>query len=188
MADYASGGWDFYAPNVIVGEVLYVLCQKFQNGFLFGFHTRCFVLHGFEESRSKGIPFRRWRFVAIFGNRARQWRNNRNGASFSNSIDLGLQCTNSRHHLRWILRNTGRQWSVRIEQIVECRKFIDRLRQFRLFEAPCLPVSLKKAFHLARYFRQPLTDLVVRIPIGFVPFEAEGRGRFSCINSNERTV
>src|SRR5215211_5995114 len=31
MADYAAQGWDFYAPNVIVGEVLYVLCQKFHN-------------------------------------------------------------------------------------------------------------------------------------------------------------
>lgn len=31
MADYASKGRDFYAPNVIIGEVLYVLCQKLHN-------------------------------------------------------------------------------------------------------------------------------------------------------------
>lgn len=34
MADYAAKGWSFYAPNVIVSEVLYVLCRKFQDGAL----------------------------------------------------------------------------------------------------------------------------------------------------------
>jgi len=34
MADYASKGWVFYAPNVIVGEVMYVLCNKLQDGLL----------------------------------------------------------------------------------------------------------------------------------------------------------
>ncbi|HZS46327.1 MAG TPA: type II toxin-antitoxin system VapC family toxin [Blastocatellia bacterium] len=30
LANYASKNWEFYAPNVIVSEVLYVLCQKVQ--------------------------------------------------------------------------------------------------------------------------------------------------------------
>ncbi|MDX2043359.1 MAG: type II toxin-antitoxin system VapC family toxin [Acidobacteriota bacterium] len=34
MANYANNGWAFFAPNVIVSEVLYVLCQKFQDGML----------------------------------------------------------------------------------------------------------------------------------------------------------
>lgn len=34
MADYAAKGWFFYAPSVIVSEVLYVLCRKFQDGAL----------------------------------------------------------------------------------------------------------------------------------------------------------
>src|SRR5882724_12140496 len=28
LSTYAKNDWDFYAPNVIVSEVLYVLCQK----------------------------------------------------------------------------------------------------------------------------------------------------------------
>jgi hypothetical protein len=32
--DYAARGWAFYAPNVIVGEVLFALCKKLQDGFL----------------------------------------------------------------------------------------------------------------------------------------------------------
>ena len=31
---YANDGWEFYAPNIIVAEVLYVLCQKHQSGTL----------------------------------------------------------------------------------------------------------------------------------------------------------
>lgn len=34
LADYSAKGWDFYAPNVIVSEVMYVLCQKLQDGSL----------------------------------------------------------------------------------------------------------------------------------------------------------
>ncbi len=34
LKDYAASGWVFYAPNVIVAEVLYVLCNKLQNGVL----------------------------------------------------------------------------------------------------------------------------------------------------------
>jgi predicted nucleic acid-binding protein len=34
LKDYASRGWDFYAPSIIIGEVLYVLCQKAQSGIL----------------------------------------------------------------------------------------------------------------------------------------------------------
>jgi len=34
LEDYANDGWDFYAPNIIVAEVLYVLCQKHQAGTL----------------------------------------------------------------------------------------------------------------------------------------------------------
>src|ERR1700752_1521309 len=34
LADYASKGWTVHAPNVIVAEVLYVLCLKRQNGLL----------------------------------------------------------------------------------------------------------------------------------------------------------
>jgi predicted nucleic acid-binding protein len=30
LADYAQKGWLFYAPGVVVGEVLYVLCGKLQ--------------------------------------------------------------------------------------------------------------------------------------------------------------
>ena len=32
--DYAAKGYLFYAPNVIVGEVLFVLCKKLQDGSL----------------------------------------------------------------------------------------------------------------------------------------------------------
>jgi|SRR5882672_8026884 len=32
--DYGKNGRDFYAPNVIVAEVLYVLCQKLQTGLI----------------------------------------------------------------------------------------------------------------------------------------------------------
>ncbi len=34
LNDYARGGWLFYAPGVVIGEVLYVLCGKLQNGTL----------------------------------------------------------------------------------------------------------------------------------------------------------
>ena len=34
LEDYANDGWDFYAPNIIIAEVLYVLCQKHQGGTL----------------------------------------------------------------------------------------------------------------------------------------------------------
>lgn len=36
LETYANDGWDFYAPNIIVAEVLYVLCQKHQAGTLTG--------------------------------------------------------------------------------------------------------------------------------------------------------
>lgn len=32
--DYAAKGWTFYAPNVVVGEVLFALCKKLQDGAL----------------------------------------------------------------------------------------------------------------------------------------------------------
>ncbi len=31
---YAQNGWEFFAPNVIVGEVMFALCQKFATGIL----------------------------------------------------------------------------------------------------------------------------------------------------------
>jgi predicted nucleic acid-binding protein len=34
LAEYAKAGWAFYAPGVVVGEVLYVLCGKLQTGSL----------------------------------------------------------------------------------------------------------------------------------------------------------
>jgi len=34
LDDYAQKGWVFYAPGVVVGEVLYVLCGKLQSGVL----------------------------------------------------------------------------------------------------------------------------------------------------------
>jgi predicted nucleic acid-binding protein len=34
LNDYASKNWMFYAPNVIVPEFLYILCQKLQGGLL----------------------------------------------------------------------------------------------------------------------------------------------------------
>jgi predicted nucleic acid-binding protein len=34
LETYANDGWDFYAPNIIVAEVLYILCQKHQGGTL----------------------------------------------------------------------------------------------------------------------------------------------------------
>lgn len=36
FCDYARDGWDFYAPNVVVAEVLFALCVKFQAGALKG--------------------------------------------------------------------------------------------------------------------------------------------------------
>jgi predicted nucleic acid-binding protein len=32
LADYAARGWLFYAPGVIIAEVLYILCGKRQSG------------------------------------------------------------------------------------------------------------------------------------------------------------
>ena len=34
LAAYTANGWLFYAPGVILGEVLYILCGKLQNGLL----------------------------------------------------------------------------------------------------------------------------------------------------------
>ena len=34
LENYALNGWEFFAPNIIVAEVLYILCQKLQNGLL----------------------------------------------------------------------------------------------------------------------------------------------------------
>jgi len=34
LENYAKHGWEFFAPNLIVAEVLYILCQKFQTGLL----------------------------------------------------------------------------------------------------------------------------------------------------------
>jgi predicted nucleic acid-binding protein len=34
ISEYASNNWEFHAPNVIVPEFLYILCQKLQNGLL----------------------------------------------------------------------------------------------------------------------------------------------------------
>lgn len=32
--DYVQNGWEFFAPNIIVAEVQYVLCQKLSKGIL----------------------------------------------------------------------------------------------------------------------------------------------------------
>ena len=32
--NYAKNGWEFFAPNIIIAEVLYILCQKLQNNLL----------------------------------------------------------------------------------------------------------------------------------------------------------
>lgn len=34
IADYATKNWQFYAPGLIVGEFLFIACQKLQNGAL----------------------------------------------------------------------------------------------------------------------------------------------------------
>jgi predicted nucleic acid-binding protein len=34
LENYALNGWEFFAPNIIVAEVLYILCQKLQNALL----------------------------------------------------------------------------------------------------------------------------------------------------------
>src|SRR5438128_450958 len=34
LNDYAAGGWLFYAPGIVTGEVLYILCGKLQSGAL----------------------------------------------------------------------------------------------------------------------------------------------------------
>ena len=34
FTNYVKNGWEFFAPNVIVAEVIYVLCQKHSNGIL----------------------------------------------------------------------------------------------------------------------------------------------------------
>jgi len=34
LADYSAKGWAFYAPSVIVSELMYVLCQKLQDSSL----------------------------------------------------------------------------------------------------------------------------------------------------------
>ena len=34
LDDYVAKGWTFYAPNVIVAEVMYILCLKLQDGLL----------------------------------------------------------------------------------------------------------------------------------------------------------
>ena len=34
LENYAKSGWEFLAPNIIVVEVLYILCKKLQNGLM----------------------------------------------------------------------------------------------------------------------------------------------------------
>lgn len=34
FGEYIQNGWEFFAPNLIVAEVLYVLCQKLSQGIL----------------------------------------------------------------------------------------------------------------------------------------------------------
>ncbi|MEK7830119.1 MAG: hypothetical protein AAB401_03490, partial [Acidobacteriota bacterium] len=34
LEDYVARGWAFYAPSVIVAEVMYILCLKLQDGLL----------------------------------------------------------------------------------------------------------------------------------------------------------
>lgn len=34
FSSYAQNGWEFFAPNIIVAEVLFALCVKHQSGFL----------------------------------------------------------------------------------------------------------------------------------------------------------
>jgi predicted nucleic acid-binding protein len=34
FSNYAKNGWEFFAPNIIVAEVLYVLCEKKSQGLL----------------------------------------------------------------------------------------------------------------------------------------------------------
>lgn len=34
LENYAKNDWEFFAPNIIVAEVLFILCQKLQNGLL----------------------------------------------------------------------------------------------------------------------------------------------------------
>ena len=34
LESYAKTGWEFFAPNVMVAEVLYILCQKLQKNLL----------------------------------------------------------------------------------------------------------------------------------------------------------
>ena len=34
LENYAKNGWEFFAPNIIVAEVLYILCRKLQNNLI----------------------------------------------------------------------------------------------------------------------------------------------------------
>lgn len=34
---YAAAGWEFHAPNAFIGEVLYVLCKKVDEGSLLAY-------------------------------------------------------------------------------------------------------------------------------------------------------
>lgn len=34
LENYALNGWEFFAPNIMIAEVLHILCQKLQNGLL----------------------------------------------------------------------------------------------------------------------------------------------------------
>ncbi|HLA94618.1 MAG TPA: type II toxin-antitoxin system VapC family toxin [Pyrinomonadaceae bacterium] len=34
LENYSTDGWEFFAPGIIVAEVLYILCQKLQNDLL----------------------------------------------------------------------------------------------------------------------------------------------------------
>ncbi len=34
LENYAKNGWEFFAPDIVVAEVLYILCQKLQNNLL----------------------------------------------------------------------------------------------------------------------------------------------------------
>ena len=51
IEDYAANGWTFYAPSVIVAEVLYVLCNKHQNHLLTDTEYQE-AIEGFREQMS----------------------------------------------------------------------------------------------------------------------------------------
>jgi predicted nucleic acid-binding protein len=87
LADYASKGWLFYAPHVIVAEALYVFCLKLQNGSLTTI-TYDEAIQNFED-QMKAILLPPYGDIALL-RRAKEIRDGYGCSRSSDSIYIAL--------------------------------------------------------------------------------------------------